>query len=107
LELPAIVTGGAAIFVLALVLSFAITVPVSFGLAICVYPFLRTLKSAGSGTFGIIGFLVGALVWLGIWRSGEYFGNLYFGSWESVIAIAGPAGGFGGVAFFRYVEKHA
>ena len=43
LELPGIIVGAAAIFVLALLFSFVITVPVSSIVATCAYPFLRTL----------------------------------------------------------------
>ena len=103
-ELPGLVVGGAAIFVFSLLFSFAVTVPVSSVVATCAYPFLRTLRAADQRTFGVVGFLVGAFVWLGLWRSGPT-GNLYFGSWISVFAIGGISGGAGGIAFAQQFNR--
>jgi hypothetical protein len=82
-ELLGVLVGGAAILVLSLLFSLIVTVPVSSVIAICTYPFLRTIRAADQRVSGFVGFLVGALVWLGMWRLGPT-GNLYFGSWISV-----------------------
>jgi len=70
LELPLLLLmvplGGAVLSVLSLLFSFPITVPVSLIVATCAYPFLRWLQGAGRKAFGIAGFLVGSLVWLGM-----------------------------------------
>jgi hypothetical protein len=62
LELLGGIVGGAAIFVLALLFSFVITVPVSSIVAACAYPFLRTQRTANPIVFGIVGFVVGVSV---------------------------------------------
>src|ERR1700719_4675409 len=59
LELPGIVVDGTVIFVLSLLFSFVITVPVSSVIATCAYPLLRTLGAADQRASGIVGFLVG------------------------------------------------
>jgi hypothetical protein len=100
LELLLIPVGGAALFVLALLFSFPITVPVSFIVATCAYPFLRRFQGSGRKAFGIAGFLVGSLVWFGVWW-GVPRENLFFGSWISALAIGGLAGYAGGLAFAR------
>jgi hypothetical protein len=104
-ELLLVPVGGAALLVLSLIVSFLITVPVSFIVAICAHPFLRRLQGGGRKAFGIAGFLVGSLVWLG-WRSvGADPGNLYFGSLISVFVIGGLAGYAGGLAFARDLPR--
>jgi hypothetical protein len=109
LELPLLLlmvpVSGAFLLVLSLLFSFLITVPVSFIVATCAYPFLRGLQGCGRNAFGIAGFLVGALVWLG-WRGvGADPGNVFFGSWISVVVIGGPAGYAGGLAFARNLSR--
>jgi hypothetical protein len=105
LELLLVPVGGAALLVLSLLFSFLITVPVSFVVATCAYPFLRGLQGAGRKAFGIAGFLVGSLVWLG-WRgAGANPGNLFFGSLISVFVIGGLAGSAGGLAFARDLPR--
>src|SRR5579872_5972782 len=99
-ELLLIPVGGAALLPLSLLFSFLFTVPVSFIVAICAYPFLRGLRGATRKAFGITGFLVGSLVWFGVWW-GVPQGNLFFGSWISVLVIGGLAGSAGGLAFGR------
>ena len=103
-ELPGLVVGGAAIFVFSLLFSFAVTVPVSSVVATCAYPFLRTLRAADQRTFGVVGFLVGALVWLGMWWTGPT-GNLYFGSWISLFLVGGLSGCAGGLAFAQQLHR--
>jgi hypothetical protein len=61
----------------------------------CAYPFLNTIRTVDRWAFGVVGFVVGALIWLGLsWTAPA--GNLYFGSWISVFVIGGlrdePAG---------------
>jgi hypothetical protein len=102
LELPGIIVGAAAIFVLALLFSFVITVPVSSIVATCAYPFLRTLRAANPMVFGIVGFLVGVSVWSGLWWNAPIW-NLYFGSWISFVLVGGPSGCAGGLAFARHL----
>jgi hypothetical protein len=109
LELPLLLlmvpAGGAVLLVLSLLFSFLITVPVSFIVATCAYPFLRWLQRGDRKAFGIAGFLVGSLVWL-CWRGfGADPGNLFFGSWISVFAIGGLAGYAGGLAFARNLPR--
>jgi hypothetical protein len=101
-ELPGIILSSVVIFALSLLFSVAITVPASIAVATCAYPFLQTLQAVDQRAFGVVGFLVGALIWLGIWWSAPA-GNLYFGSWISLFVIAGPAGCAGGLAFSRYL----
>jgi hypothetical protein len=76
-ELPGVVVGGAVGFVLSLLFSIVIAVPLSSVIATCAYPFLRTIRAADQRAFGVVGFLVGALVWLGMWW-GIYTSNLGF-----------------------------
>jgi hypothetical protein len=98
-ELPEIVLlGSPAIFALSLLFSFFITVPLVLVITLCVYPFLNSVRAADRRVFGMVGFLIGALVWLGLWWAGPT-GNLYFGSWISVPVIGGLAGCAGGLAF--------
>jgi hypothetical protein len=104
LELPAIMVGGAAVFVLSLLFSFMITVPVSFVIAMCAYPFIRPLRAVDQWIFGAVGFLVGLLIWSGMVWNGPT-GNLYFGSWISVLVIGGPSGYAGGLAFARHLAQ--
>ena len=105
LELLLVPVLGAALLVLSLLFSFLITVPVSLIVATCTYPFLRWLQGFGRNAFGVAGFLVGALVWLG-WRGvGADPGNVFFGSWISVFAIGGLAGYAGGLAFARNLRR--
>ena len=104
LELLLVPVGGVVLLVLSLLFSFLITVPVSFIVATCAYPFLRGLQGVGRNAFGIAGFLVGSLVWLG-WRGVGAHGNLYFGSWISVFVIGGLAGCAGGLAFARNLPR--
>src|SRR5215216_2836331 len=61
-DLPGVVLGGAAIFVLTLLFSFAITVPVSLVMGACAYPFLNTIRTVDHWAFGVVGFVVGALI---------------------------------------------
>lgn len=103
-ELPGLVIGGAAVFAFSLLFSFAITVPVSSVIAACAYPFLRTLRAADQRVFGVVGFLIGALIWLGLWWTGPT-GNLYFGSWISVFVIGGVSGCAGGIAFAQQFNR--
>jgi hypothetical protein len=103
LELLLVPVGGAVLLVLSLLFSFLITVPVSFIVATCAYPFLRGLQGGGRKAFGIAGFLVGSLVWVGVWRLPQ--GNLFFGSWISVFVIGGLAGYAGGLAFARNLPR--
>lgn len=84
--------------------SFVITVPVSSIVAACAYPFLRTLRAADPIVFGIVGFLVGVLVWSGMWWNAPT-SNLYFGSWISFVLVAGPSGCAGGLAFARHPPR--
>ena len=95
--------GGAVLLVLTLLFSFLITIPVSFIVATCAYPFLRGLQGVDRKAFGIAGFLVGSLVWVGVWRLPQ--GNLFFGSWISVFVIGGLAGYAGGLAFARNLPR--
>jgi hypothetical protein len=103
LELPGVIVGGAALFLLSL-FSFIITVPASSVMAVCAYPFLRTLDAADKRAFGIVGFLVGVLVWSALWWNAPT-GNLYFGSWISFFVVGGPAGCAGGLAFARHLPS--
>jgi hypothetical protein len=80
LELLLVPVGSAALLVLSLIFSFLITVPVSVIVAMCVYPFLRGLRGGGRKAFGIAGFLVGSLVWLG-WR------GVGGRPWQSILRI--------------------
>ena len=102
-DLPRVVVGGAGVFVLSLLFSFAITVPVSLVMTAFAYPFLDTIRTADRKTFGFVGFLVGTLIWLGLWWTGPT-GNLYFGSWISVFAIGGLSGCVGGLAFSQQLH---
>src|SRR5262249_19799797 len=101
LEVP---LGGAVVFVLSLLFSFVITVPVSFVVATCTYPFLHRLRPIDRIAFGTAGFLVGLLVWFGVWWDGPP-GNLFFGSWISLFLVGGPAGYAGGLAFARHLPR--
>jgi hypothetical protein len=104
LELPGVIVGGIALFVLSLLFSFLITIPVSAIMAACAYPFLRTLGAVDRRMFGMVGFLVGVLVWsVLVWNTPT--GNLYFGSWISLFLIGGPAGCAGGLALGRHLQK--
>ena len=96
---------GAFLLVLSFLISFLITVPVSFIVAMCAYPFLRGLQGVGRKAFGVAGFLVGSLVWLGVWWPVPQDSNLFFGSWISVLAIGGSAGCAGGLAFSRNLPR--
>ena len=104
LDLLLVPVSGAAVLVLSLLFSFLITVPVSFIVATCAYPFLRRLQRVDRKAFGIAGFLVGSLVWLGLWW-GVPRENLLFGSWISALAIGGIAGCAGGLAFARNLTR--
>jgi ABC-type tungstate transport system substrate-binding protein len=109
LELPVLILFipfGAAIFIfpLSLVFSLAITVPLSFVIAMCAFPFLRTLQAAGERAFGVVGFVAGMLVWSAIWWNGPP-GHIYFGSWISSFIIGGSAGCAGGLAFARHLPQ--
>jgi hypothetical protein len=101
LDLLGVVAGGIFILLLSLLFSLVITVPVSAIVATCAYPFLRNLRVPDRRVFGAVGFVVGALVWLCAWWNGPP-GNLYFGSWFSIFAIGGLAGGVGGLTFARH-----
>jgi|SRR5262245_565287 len=101
IELPGVIVSGLFILVLSLLFSFVVTVPISAAMAICTYPFLRTLRGADRRVFGGVGFCVGALVWLCLWWTGPP-GNLYFGSWISVFGVGGLAGCAAGLAFARH-----
>jgi hypothetical protein len=93
LELLFVPVGGAVQLLLSLLFSFLITVPVSFIVAMCAYPFLRGLQGLSRKAFGIAGFLVGSLVWSGVWwwvPQGNLLG-LLFASWISVFVIGGLA----------------
>jgi hypothetical protein len=103
-ELPGVVVGGAVVFVLSLLFSIIITVLVSSVIATCAYPFLNTIRAADQRTFGVVGFLVGALVWLGMWWTGPT-GNLYFGYWISVFVVGGLSGCAGGLAFAQQLHR--
>jgi hypothetical protein len=103
-ELPWVVAGGAVVFVLSLLFSIVITVPVSSVIATCAYPFLHTIRAADQRAFGVVGFLVGALVWLGMWWAGPT-GNLYFGSWISLFVVGGLSGCAGGLAFAQQLHR--
>jgi len=104
LELLFIPPGGTFIFLLSLVFSFAITVPVSFVIAICAFPFLGTLQAAGERAFAVIGLVVGVFVWPGIWWNAPA-GNIYFGSWISSFIVGSSAGCAGGLAFARHLPQ--
>jgi hypothetical protein len=104
LELPGVFAGGAVIFVLSLLFSFAITVPVSLVMTALAYPFLDTIRVADRRAFGFAGFLVGTLIWLGLWWNIPT-ANLYFGSWISVVAIGGLSGCVGGLAFSHQLHR--
>lgn len=97
-----VLTSGAVMLVLVFAASFLVTIPTAAIVAACAYPFARNLKVADTRLFGAAGFSIGALVWLAIWWNG-YQGNLYFGSWISVLAIGGLAGCAGGRAFGRHL----
>jgi len=103
-ELLGVAVGGAVVFVLSLLFSIMITVPVSSVIATCAYPFLNTVRAADQRAFGVVGFLVGALVWLGMWWTGPT-GNLYFGSWTSVFVVGGLSGWAGGLAFAQQLHR--
>jgi hypothetical protein len=103
-ELPGVVVGGAAVLVLSFLFSIVITVPVSSVIATCVYPFLHIIRDTDQRAFGVIGFLVGALVWLGMWWTGP-IGNLYFGSLISLFVVGGLAGCAGGLAFAQQLHR--
>jgi hypothetical protein len=103
-ELPGVVVGGVAIFVLSLLFSVVITVPVSSVIAMCVYPFLHTIRAANQRAFGVVGFLVGALVWLAMWWTGPT-GNLYFGSLISLFVVGGLSGYAGGLTFAQQLHQ--
>lgn len=51
LELPGVIVGGAALFLLSLLFSFIITIPVSSVMVACAYPFLRTLRAVDRRVF--------------------------------------------------------
>src|SRR5262249_22330035 len=107
LELLMVPVMGPVLFVLVLLFSFLITIPVSFIVAMCAYPFLRWLQGVDRNAFGIAGFLAGSLVWL-CWRGlGADPGNLVFGSWISVFVIGGLAGYAGGLAFARNLPRRS
>jgi hypothetical protein len=103
-ELPGVVVGGAVVFVLSLLFSIVITVPVSSVIATCAYPLLHIIRAADQRAFGVVGFLVGALVWLGMWWAGPT-GNLYFGSWISLFVVGGLSGCAGGLAFAQQLHR--
>jgi hypothetical protein len=103
-DLPAVILGGAAVFMLSLLLSVIITIPVSSVIAACMYPFMQTIRGVDQRVFGVVGFAVGALIWLGMWWPG-YAGNLYFGSWVSCFLVGGPAGCAGGLAFAQQLHQ--
>jgi hypothetical protein len=104
LELPGVIVGGAALFLLSLLFSFIITIPVSSVMVACAYPFLRTLRAVDRRVFGVVGFLVGVLVWsILVWNAPTW--NLYFGSWISLFLIGGPAGCAGSLAFARHLPR--
>lgn len=103
-DLPGAVVGGATTFVLALLFSFVITVPASLVIGACAYPFLNTIRAVDHWAFGIVGFVVGTLIWLGLSSTGPA-GNLYFESWISVFVIGGFAGCAGGLAFSRQLRR--
>ena len=103
-ELPVVILGGAVVFVLSLLFSVVITIPVSSVVATCTYPFLQTIRAADQRAFGVVGFSVGALVWLGMWWTGPT-GNLYFGSWISCFLVGGLAGCAGGLAFAQQLHR--
>lgn len=104
LELPGVIISGIFILVLSLLFSFVVTVPVSAAVAACAYPFLGTLEGMHVSVFGIVGFCVGTLVWLWMWWAGPS-GNLYFGSWISVLAVGGLAGCTAGFVFSRQLSR--
>jgi hypothetical protein len=104
LELLMVPVMGPVLFVLVLLFSFLITIPVSFIVVTFAYPFLRELQGGGPKAFGIAGFLVGSLAWLG-WRGVGAQDNLFFGSWISVFVIGGLAGYAGGLAFARNLPR--
>jgi hypothetical protein len=104
LDLPAIIVGRAFWFVVSLAFSLVITLPVTSAVVLCAFPFLHTLQAAGRRVFGVVGFLVGALVWAGLWW-GSPPGNIYFGSWMSWFIIGGLAGCAGGLAFARRLPQ--
>jgi hypothetical protein len=104
LDLPVIIVGGVFWFVVSLAFSMVITLPVTSIFVLCAFPFLRTLQAIGQRVFGVAGFLVGALVWAGLWW-GVPPGNIYFGSWMSWFIIGGCAGCAGGLAFARHLPQ--
>jgi hypothetical protein len=104
LELPGVIVSGAALLLLSLLFSFIITVPVSSVVAACAYPFLHALRAADGRVFGIVGFVIGVLVWSAlVWNAPAW--NLYFGSWISLFLIGGPSGCAGGLAFARHLPQ--
>jgi hypothetical protein len=108
LELPAIIVsavmGGAFWFIVSLAISLVITLPVTSVVVLCAFPFLRTFQAVGQRASGVIGFVVGALVWASLWW-GYPPGNIYFGSWMSWFIIGGLAGCAGGLAFARHLPQ--
>jgi hypothetical protein len=100
------VVGGAFQFVVLLAFSLVITLPVTSVVALCAFPFLPTLQAAGRGVFGVVGFLVGALVWAGLWWKAPP-DNIVFGSWMSWFIIGGLAGCAGGLAFARRLQQRS
>jgi hypothetical protein len=104
LESSGIIFGGVILLVASLPFSLCITVPVSALLAACAYPFLNTLRGTDPRVFGIVGFLIGACVWLALFWNYPT-GNLYFGSWISFFVVGGPAGCAGGLAFARHLSS--
>jgi len=58
--------GGAFWLLVSLAFSVAITIPVSVIMAMCTSPLVRTIQSAGPATSGVLGFLIGAIVWASV-----------------------------------------
>jgi hypothetical protein len=102
-ELPGALVGGLTTFVLVLLFSFAITVPVSLVAGAFAYLYLNSIRDTDRRAFGIVGFVVGTLIWFGL-SSTAPAGNFYFGSWISVFVIGGLAGCAGGLAFYRQLR---
>ena len=105
-ELLGVIPDGAFMFLLSLLASLFITVPMSAMVALCTYPFLHKLLGTDRKIPGGIGFSIGALAWLCVWWNAPP-GNLYFGSWISVVAIGGSAGCAGGLAFAERFRSRA
>src|SRR4051812_46855399 len=103
-ELPAVFVGGVLMLLLSFLASLLITIPVSGLVVLCAYPLLRRRERIDRKVSCLVGFLIGVLIWLGLFWNGPT-GNLYFGSWFSAFAIAGLAGGAGGLAFARHFSE--